>query len=911
MTVLSPLRSALVALVLALLATAGLVAAAPPSTAADAKDFDPGFLIADELFFDGTAMSAAQVDSFIAAKNPGCAPGRVCLENYRETITSKSANSRCSAVSAGSNRTAGQIIAAVAKACGISPEAILVILQKEQSLVTSTAPSSRAFQAAMGAGCPDTAPCDGNYAGFYEQVYYGAYLLKGYTIPGSTHYNRYAAGKTSAIQYNPKSSCGTKNVYVRNQATHALYVYTPYTPNAAALNNLYGTGDSCSAYGNRNFWRQFTDWFGATGSVGAQVIANYYAYHGGASGWLGAEVGDLKVFAGGKLLQRYEGGVVTWTQATGADSVTGEILEYWDSRGGASGVLGFPITGVFTTSVSGGGKRQDFEGGSIANSNEGGVKGVYGGFYEAMVHYGGIGGGYGWPLTERFRDRTTDLLAQDFQRARIYHSGSSFTAIPTDYVSIADGVGGISGGLGWPLSGLVTSGVDGGGTFQRFASGNIMTSADGTYVVYGGFYSAYQAKGGRQGPLSWPVSDRYFDSASGYWAQDFRGGTIVHTGSEAYVIDARLIDTVRELGGVGPRGIGWPTAAVKSSSADGGGIWQTFSKATITSTSAGAFGVQGGFRTAYAALGGPTGKAGWITSERYRDPVSGLLAQDFTWGTVFHTGSEWAFVPSALLPLLQDNGGVTGRFGMPTGDPQLTSANGRGWFQDFKGALLTAPYRRESIAISGGFRSAYAQLGGPRGAYGWPLTNRYRHEASGMQAVDLQGGTLLHSGSEWALVGDDIEPAWSARGAIRAVGWPTGLPVTTSYGQVQTFSRGLLSVEDEESVLVYGGLLTAYTSLGGVKGVLGQPLDDRFYDRVNSAWAQDFAGGRILHDGTRYTYVPPEFLDAIEELGGVDGALGWPAGAPSRYGSAVRQQFEGGSLYVAKATGGEVVFTPR
>ncbi len=27
---------------------------------------------------------------------------------------------------------------------------------------------------------------------------------------------------------------------------------------------MYGTGDGCSAYGNRNFWRYYTDWFGST-----------------------------------------------------------------------------------------------------------------------------------------------------------------------------------------------------------------------------------------------------------------------------------------------------------------------------------------------------------------------------------------------------------------------------------------------------------------------------------------------------------------------------------------------------------------------------------------------------------------------------------------------------------------------
>jgi hypothetical protein len=51
-------------------------------------------------------------------------------------------------------------------------------------------------------------------------------------------------------------------VRIRNQATANLYNYTPYQPNEAALASLYGDGDECSAFGNRNFWRIFTDWFG-------------------------------------------------------------------------------------------------------------------------------------------------------------------------------------------------------------------------------------------------------------------------------------------------------------------------------------------------------------------------------------------------------------------------------------------------------------------------------------------------------------------------------------------------------------------------------------------------------------------------------------------------------------------------
>jgi hypothetical protein len=64
------------------------------------------------------------------------------------------------------------------------------------------------------------------------------------------------------IRYDTEVACGSSPVLIRNLATAGLYNYTPYQPNAAALANLYGTGDSCSAYGNRNTWRIWTDWFG-------------------------------------------------------------------------------------------------------------------------------------------------------------------------------------------------------------------------------------------------------------------------------------------------------------------------------------------------------------------------------------------------------------------------------------------------------------------------------------------------------------------------------------------------------------------------------------------------------------------------------------------------------------------------
>jgi hypothetical protein len=137
---------------------------------------------------------------------------------------------------------------------------ILTTLEKEEGLVTATSPTSGQYQIAMGFGCPDTAACDSQYYGFYNQVYKAAWQFAEYTKEPSIW--RYKVGAV-AIQYSPNASCGSSTVQITNQATANLYNYTPYQPNAAALANLYGTGNSCSSYGNRNFWTTYSDWFGS------------------------------------------------------------------------------------------------------------------------------------------------------------------------------------------------------------------------------------------------------------------------------------------------------------------------------------------------------------------------------------------------------------------------------------------------------------------------------------------------------------------------------------------------------------------------------------------------------------------------------------------------------------------------
>jgi len=259
-----PVLAALVGLLAGLLTAA----VAAPASAAPVTDFEAGYIISDAIMYDTGTMSADAIAQFLASKGASCTPSpstNTCLKNYRESTPTRPADSLCPVAYTGStDETSARIISKAATACGINPQVLLVTLQKEQSLVTSTTGKAAATYArALGFGCPDTGNgwCDPQYAGFANQVYSAAKQLKRYAA-NPTSYS-YRAGRTNTILYNPNTACGSSSVYIENQATASLYNYTPYQPNAAALAAGYGSGDSCSAYGNRNFHLYFTSWFGS------------------------------------------------------------------------------------------------------------------------------------------------------------------------------------------------------------------------------------------------------------------------------------------------------------------------------------------------------------------------------------------------------------------------------------------------------------------------------------------------------------------------------------------------------------------------------------------------------------------------------------------------------------------------
>ena len=276
--------------------------------AVSASDWRAGNILDDFSFTDANSMSVQDVQGFLDSKincdvngvkpselgggtraQYGASRGNpapfTCLNKYYEvpkTTPNPSApvsNYGLSSPPAGS-QSAAQLIVNSAKKYSISPKVLLVKLATESPgpLTSDEWPLKSQYSYAMGARCPDSGPggaanCDINYSGFSIQMDEAAKLLRGYIDNMSQSWWPYKKPfQTNNILWNVvERGCGSANVYIESKATAALYTYTPYQPNQAALNNMYGTGDNCSAYGNRNFWRVFRDWFGSGENYGWKI----------------------------------------------------------------------------------------------------------------------------------------------------------------------------------------------------------------------------------------------------------------------------------------------------------------------------------------------------------------------------------------------------------------------------------------------------------------------------------------------------------------------------------------------------------------------------------------------------------------------------------------------------------------
>ncbi len=799
---------------------------------ADTSQFRAGNIISDDMFFHGNAMSAGDVQAFLDAKGARCTDGaHPCLRNYRQDTWTRPADAYCGAYTGAPGETAAWIIARVGQACGISQRVLLVLLEKEQSLVTSAGTETR-YKKATGYACPDTAACDSRYEGFYNQVYMAAWRFKVYAKnPGN--YN-YRAGRTNTILYNPDRACGSSQVFIENQATANLYIYTPYQPNAAALaagrGTGVGTGDACSAYGNRNFWVLFSNWFGSTQSPGGNAVVTRANQAGAA---LGSPVNFVSCgIKDGGCFQAFEKGSVYWSPATGARIVWGAILQQWASGGWETGRLGYP-TGEEACGLRNSGCFQTFQNGSMYWSPATGAHGISGEIAKAWSVQKWETGPLGYPTSAETCGLRDGGCYQGFQGGTVYWSpGTGAHPLTGAYLDHWAQSRYEAGALGYP-TGWQTCGLRDGGCYQAFQYGSIYSSpATGVRHLIGEFMTKWGQAGWETGRLGYPTSSTIcgltgggcyalFQTGAIYWSSA-TGARLVGNGP----IATRWADQQWERGP-----LGYPVTDTVCGLRDGG-CRQDFTGGSVTWTNpTGTLVVRGAHRDRWVALGAEGGVLGWPTTDVACAVAGVSCTQRFQNGSVVSSdsGGNRAVVGS-IADVWQRLGRETGTLGLPTGD-EVCGLPGGGCYQLFRGGAVYRSTAGGTHPVWGAISQAWARQSWERGPLGYPTGAEVCTPSHDSCTQTFQGGVVVWSAARGAYpVIGAIVGAWTASGGTTgAVGLPTGAEICglVQGGCYQAFERGGIYWSPATGAhAVTGPILASWGQAGWEAGSLGYPVGD-------------------------------------------------------------------------------------
>lgn len=198
------------------------------------QDFNPNNIVTDASLGDYNAMTVEQIRDFVNAKGG-------TLGTYIDPVV---------------KLPAYWIIWQTAQEFKISPKFILTMLQKEQSLVTDSAPTQNQYDWAVGYSCYGGI-CLDQYQGFSMQIrsmankFMNSYIAD-LNIKGKHKKNFYCTFTKWCIG-DPKETQDYQLIIPQNKITAALYTYNPYR--GGTMVDGYKIG------ANYNFWKIWNDWF--------------------------------------------------------------------------------------------------------------------------------------------------------------------------------------------------------------------------------------------------------------------------------------------------------------------------------------------------------------------------------------------------------------------------------------------------------------------------------------------------------------------------------------------------------------------------------------------------------------------------------------------------------------------------
>ena len=262
--------------------------------------------------------------------------------------------------------------------------------------------------------------------------------------------------------------------------------------------------------------------------TGRLAISREWTSLGGLRGRLGDTArDDARTFCGLRASgcgQRFEGGLILWSPASGAHPVWGEIGRKYAEVGYENSTLGYPTSGEFC-GLRDGGCGQRFQGGYIYWSPAGGVQTVWGAIAGKYAEKGWENSTLGYPTSGEFCGLRDGGCGQRFQGGYIYWTPA------TGAHSVWGAIAGKYADKGWETGQLAypTSdefcGLRDGGCAQRFQGGLIYWSPrSGAHPVWGAILDQYAAEGYERGRLAYPITDELVVPRG--WEQRFQGGTL-------------------------------------------------------------------------------------------------------------------------------------------------------------------------------------------------------------------------------------------------------------------------------------------------------------------------------------------------------------------------------------------------
>lgn len=225
-------------------------------------EFNPNNIVSDSEMLNSKTMNLADIENFLKDKG-GYISTYVTQNNDGQTksaaqiIYDAANNYDCDGIELSDNPTREER----ARKCNpvfINPKALLVLLQKEQSLVEEKNPTEKQLNWATGYGCFDGQACNPRWEGFGKQV--NSASLQFYDYVTNPNAYPYKAGETYIVS---NSNDTVSTITPENNATAALYNYTPHVYNGnynfykiwhRYFTILYPNGSLLQAEGEPGVW---------------------------------------------------------------------------------------------------------------------------------------------------------------------------------------------------------------------------------------------------------------------------------------------------------------------------------------------------------------------------------------------------------------------------------------------------------------------------------------------------------------------------------------------------------------------------------------------------------------------------------------------------------------------------------